>query len=278
MELKSPNQNFSYFVSENLNIKNNSDWIGFNPGSITGCIVWMDFNTSGGVIHDNISNTAGSCFSGVDWVSGRKGSGVAFTGSAYIRVYDNTQIGSNDNYSISFWINNCSGSSDQSVSEHWVSGGGYPWAIRGPYSTSNGRITFSLYAGYAGVGNPSVSSLKDMRSGLHHCVCVRDWINSGSFSFYVDGSLSQIAKDTTDGDVSSSGTGFSIGARFQTTALRFFNGQIDEFSVYNRALTELEIQQLYNFGYPKFKTLSSENETTTINNLNSNNLIIKEVN
>ncbi len=79
----------------------------------------------------------------------------------------------------------------------------------------------------------------------HQVVCVRKGTNS---SIYVDGVL-VLSKDASNTKDASSSQPFNIGGQAVSggTHNNFFIGLIDELIVYNKALTEQEINELYNF-------------------------------
>lgn len=95
------------------------------------------------------------------------------------------------------------------------------------------QITF-----YAGDGNTTNYALSD--TAWHHFVGTWDGTtNANGIKFYVDGALKQ---QGTAVSASLSATGFTIGRDINQG---FFNGSIDEVSVYNVALTPAQILNHY---------------------------------
>jgi hypothetical protein len=70
--------------------------------------------------------------------------------------------------------------------------------------------------------------------------------SSGTHSLYINGRglKSYVWLDTP----CTNNEKFTIGRFNPSGEQYFFHGQIDDISIYNRALTETEIQALYNFG------------------------------
>jgi hypothetical protein len=63
---------------------------------------------------------------------------------------------------------------------------------------------------------------------------------------YLDGVFKSSNPDTTVGSISSTNNGFDIGDRSNGSFP--FNGSVDEFGIWKRALTSAEISSLYNSG------------------------------
>ena len=173
------------------------------------------------------------------------GRALSFAGAERIIYRDfggaNYDLGNNDDYSIACWIKSGT-QADQSISEHWEDvTNSYPWSLRGPSSGIAGKVQFSIYDG---ANNPGVSSdiaLDD--DEWHHVVGVRDNTNN-KILFYTDARMTEEKTDTTGGDVSSTVTGFTIASR-AILSDKFFTGQIRDFRIYDKALTQLEITELY---------------------------------
>jgi hypothetical protein len=208
-----------------------------------------------GVVSPNsIGSVLGSCY----WETGA-GIGydrcLGFTGSSgFVWVRDNSDIcgiGSFDNYSLSFWVKCGSIASDASISEHWqqtVSGEdrrhAYPWALR---MANTSGISFNIYDGAAnpGVSIPNTDGVVD--NGWNHAVFIRH-VGSDAMYAYKNGSLVGTSTDTTMGYVKNGSNGFVIGGRTYTTSdtsQKYWNGQLDDFRVYGKGLTQNEIGSLY---------------------------------
>ncbi|MCM8779000.1 MAG: LamG domain-containing protein, partial [Candidatus Omnitrophica bacterium] len=99
-------------------------------------------------------------------------------------------------------------------------------------------------------------SLVDLYSNLtlstgawYHCVVVRDGAN---MKIYIGGNLDNSRTNGPTGNVGSSTYQVYIGK--MSYASYWFNGLIDEVRIYNRALTQEEIQYSYNYKMPLNRT------------------------
>ena len=163
--------------------------------------------------------------------------------NGYVNATDTTgkvNFTNTDSFSISCWFK-ASVSADQSISEHWDDGAtGYPWCLRGPY------LHQLLFASSDGVNNPGVQSIgAPLDDGVwHHVVGVKDAVNK-IYSIFIDGIFNNSTTYTTLNNTANSIKNFAIGAR-STGGGSVFNGSIDEFRIYNKALSSDEITALHN--------------------------------
>ena len=176
-----------------------------------------------------------------------------------------------DSYSIAFWMKGTQYSTDWSISEHWETATGlnpYPWAIRGPHSSS-GNISFAIYDGSVGTGggghNPGVgtaaSGVNLIDGDWHHVIFIKDRANLRIES-YIDGAFSQASTDTTTSSTKSQLEGFRVGTREGTDTYNWGN-YLDDFRIYDYVLSSAEIAELYNSGSGTEDALST-NTTTTV--------------
>ena len=70
--------------------------------------------------------------------------------------------------------------------------------------------------------------------------------NDSNLYLYIDGALNISLTDITTGDTTNTSNLF-IGKRGEKGYENFFTGVIDELRIYNRALSEAEIQALYDY-------------------------------
>lgn len=119
----------------------------------------------------------------------------------------------------------------------------------------NGRLYFFLCNTYTGLNYIEVVSdainLKDGR--WHHVAVTFNGTTAAGVSLYLDGILQNktINKDTLNATVITTAP-FCIGGNPNNiSASSFFVGNIDEVSVYNKALTAAEVFWIYNGGNPR---------------------------
>lgn len=179
---------------------------------------------------------------------GAAGSAYRFDGSDYIQIP--AAPFTNSNYSYSVWARTSSTPGIGMTCNIFSIGDGTSM-----HQTVNMSNSYST-AGFVGItvggyntGNPPTTSVQ---SGIlpeidrwYHIVSVRV---DNEMRMYVDGVL--IGRASTNMNMPYYGTGVSayFGARCNLT--QFFDGVIDDVVIYNRALTEDEVGELYQRGIP----------------------------
>ncbi|MCK9476321.1 MAG: LamG domain-containing protein [Candidatus Muirbacterium halophilum] len=192
------------------------------------------------------SHFSGSAITSVRDISGNGNDGSINNGVAYVRegggswsfdgVNDFIDLGSNaiaelDNYSISMWID----FSKVSDVQYFIGG----------TSTSNGSIRYSSVDNTLLVYISGAPSFKWIApNGFVNFVMVRN--STSSCDIYIDG----ILKSTLTG-LSGKGSFRYMGGRSNGY---YFNGNIGQTLVYNRALLESEIQTIYDATKSKYNT------------------------
>jgi hypothetical protein len=192
-------------------------------------------------------------------VSGVSGNALDFDGSAdYLTVADDAtlQFGTGD-FAISFWVK-------------------FDDADLGLYQFLFDKRTANTFSGIviyrnaaierisflipAVVGSSWATTLSDSAindtSSFHHIVCQRD---DGSTSMWIDG-VKQADTESTSASVSDGTYDIHIGSNWENAAKT--NGKIDEFRIYDTALTEAQIKILY--------------DLNDLNDLNTTKLVYKE--
>lgn len=162
----------------------------------------------------------------------------------YITLPHSEQINfsGNDNYSVALWAKVISipSGGHGGIVEKWSGSGGYPFVIR--YAVDSPTV-HTHTAIYDGTNNPGPQSDKDLIDGAFHQIVLIK--SDNSILLYIDGQLENSVADTTTGSIQNSSVVY-VGRRLASN--RYFNGVIDDIKIYNRALSETEIQNLYNGG------------------------------
>jgi hypothetical protein len=178
-----------------------------------------------------------------DWVTGKFGKALDFAGDNDYVITSAPATTQTDNWTMSAWIN------PSSVSQHGVimnngretgSGAtsyGYTMAI-GDCSGGTGTIFCGIANGSgwipSGYNFPSANT-------WYHVVMLRD---SGTTKFYVNG----VQTSQTSAQSYKTPTGQVTVGAFQPWNSKFFAGQIDDVRIYNYALNEYQVRQIYNNG------------------------------
>lgn len=185
---------------------------------------------------------------GAVFVEGLIGKTLLFDGkTGVVSVPDipDLNFGGNSSFSISLWLkSNQSGGGST----------GFGWLV------DHRRNNDGTYAGYT-IGDHSGTIIAVIRDSFgnnaaaysstdvnddrwHHVVLVVDRSDQKEF-LYIDNKVEDIKKITSIGNI---GTAFDLhfgGTTYPNTPVDFYSGALDQVRIYDRALTELEVQSLY---------------------------------
>ncbi len=199
---------------------------------------------------DSTGNHNGNNF-GATFAPGNQGFGQAFQmdGSSYVDLGHSSDFQILDTMTISGWFQtNSNGSRQMIIQKGDQNSGGFEWVIEvGP----TGFLSAHFEVGNSGSTVFAQNSDQVVNDGEFHHFAAVFFTNpvAEDLILYVDG----VEQSTASGDQRSTlnyGTNnvsVSIGARnpFSSPAL-FFNGLIDDIAVFNRDLSEGEVQALFN--------------------------------
>ena len=200
---------------------------------------WKFDETIGTTASDSSgNNNTGTLTNGPTWTAGKIGGAVNFDGGDdYVTKSDPNIVEGVNQMTISFWMKSNLGF--KAVNEMLIAqngGGTDTFALQ--WSSAE-NINFSV-EDTIGVDQSATFTDGVLDTNWHHIVGV---MNGSNIRVYVDtvvgdiqGSISTVSN--------SSANPIEIGA---TNGGQFFNGQIDEVRVYNRALSVSDIQALYTY-------------------------------
>jgi len=195
---------------------------------------WKFNEGSGNIAHDSSGNGINGIINGNPiWVDGNFGKALNFDGNDYVSI---PSIKITNAITICAWVKIRGWSNYPGiVSEGYATTGGYSIHVRGDYS-----IWFEL----------------DENSGARHYYNPKDTtLTLGEWSFVVatyDGLTQRIYINNEEVGSGLSGT-FAIGTVADSVEIGhlpgwgYFNGVIDEVRIYNKALDESEIEDLYTY-------------------------------
>jgi len=189
---------------------------------------------------------------------GNTNSAYSFDGlSSYIEVVDGAQFDFPNDMSISVWVKAGLYQSDE-----------YAVILSKGVGTSNAKGSFTIHQCesrtnfyfFSYVPSPNTYSAAgwdcynffyaNENQWKHFTVVKQD----NSVSYYLNGVLSSVQNNIGSSNIISSGSlPFLIGATNKaftipaSNLVRFFHGSLDDLSIYNRALTSEEVEQLYNY-------------------------------
>jgi hypothetical protein len=210
-----------------------------------------------GNAQDSVGSNNGTLHGGVTFAPGEVGQAFNFNGSnGYVSVPDAASLNPTQAITVEAWINPHAhvGSSDPIVKkagEGTVQKGGYGLEFSG------NDVVFWLYlSGLGWSHSPMAFVPLDQWS---HVAGVYD---GHGISLYVDGKL--VGTTVVSGTLVASHNPLEIG-HDPANADRWFNGEIDEATVYNRGLRAAEIQDIYLLGTAgKFQTIVGSTTVTVV--------------
>jgi choice-of-anchor C domain-containing protein len=215
-----------------------------------GLVSWWKGEGSG---RDSVDDNNATLMNAISFTNGKVGQAFDFNGTDSQISFGNT-VGNfgTDDFSVEFWIKTTA-TAHESVIEKWPRCGyASMWEIRigGPSPFSGpGRLEAVTESDTAGNDVNAISSGRAINDGsFHHVAFVR---RGTTLAFYIDGVL-DVATNILSGTVSriNNTADLTVGRSVCTgiDGTSPFNGQMDEISIYNRALTESEIQAIYTAG------------------------------
>ncbi len=178
---------------------------------------------------------------------GKFGNGGSFDGTGdYVTISHNSVINS-DNQTISLWFKGPSSNPTDSkglIFKAPTTGFDREFGIS---IKTDGTVTFSIFDGSAD-SSGNVNSTSTVTDGQwHYVVGVKEFGASGDkFYLYLDGTLENSMRVSYNGAQNSNEIVLGK-VSSASNATRYYNGQIDEVRIYNRALDPSEVKALYEY-------------------------------
>jgi hypothetical protein len=209
-------------------------------------IAWWKFDEgSGSTAYDSTGGNNGALYGPPDWVTGKTGSyALDFDGSNdYVQVADQPIFDTGDKLTVAHWFKTTTNQSQKGMVTHDSSDYKYMTYL----SANSGGIAF-----YIRQSSGVVSALTgDLGTGFwadgqwHLVVGVFDRsLPNNRLKLYVDGQLADV-RDVPDENILPGDEGIIIGKWYTGHE---FNGSIDDVRIYDRALSDTEVEQLYQAG------------------------------
>jgi hypothetical protein len=199
-----------------------------------------------GNANDIIGTNNGSIIGGVSYTNGKVG--LAFNlngGNAYVQVPSSPSLKPTQSITVEAWINyrgEVSGQSSSIVAKGQDAEAPLDWAMN---ISPAGNLRNHIYSVSSGWNSLDCTTILNTNT-WYHVAMVYDGTNLvGYINGVLDGSR------TLSGALQTTDNPLRIGAYAPingTTSKAYFNGLIDEASVYNRALSSNEIAAIYNVG------------------------------
>ena len=221
--------------------------------SIGGAVASLPFEeTSGATSFETNANFTATCnFTTCPRVGevGKFGRSLQFDGvDDHVVIADDNAIdfGPNQDFTVSVWLKadlaqaNTS-NSDNDIVEKWSGNGGYPYVIR--YINSGPSAGSIVAARYDGSNSPGITASLDGSGGndgqWHHVAFVK---RGNVLVLYIDGMW---RKSTTDTTVNSTTNNSPLYLGRRGDGNNHFKGNLDQLAIFNRALSDEEINDLY---------------------------------
>jgi hypothetical protein len=198
---------------------------------------WKLDETSGTTANDSSTNNRdGTVVGTTAWIAGRRRNAFDFNGSTKIEA--TTLCGSPSSFTLACWAR--IDATDTSGAEGVTVG---DYILLRPHDVSNGGPAAFLYYG-GGSFRTVAASGSYIGKGWHHYATTFDDA-ANSFKIYIDGALVNTLSTTSSISWSGLGTKTRVGAHGNTNTNLDMNGAIDDARVYDRALTQSEIADIY---------------------------------
>lgn len=205
----------------------------------------MDENTGTSVTDYSGNGNTGSFTNSPTWGPGRFGTGVTFsdaTTNKYITVPASASINNMSEFTYSMWVN----PSQQQDREIFNKGAG----VELYFENISSSVRTQFYMSCSGTNLSMFSTSEDdlIVNAWHHIVLVWDGKGCGlsNVQLYLDGKQSHVHANSDSGSgtrSADSSSALQIGN--YTDNVSQLRGSMDDFRVYNRALQQSEVRQLY---------------------------------
>lgn len=210
----------------------------------TGLINWW---WGGGDATDIVGGNNGTLYGGATFTSGRVGQGFTFDGiDDYVYIGPSVGDFGTSDFTIEFWMKTTSTRWEAVMGKRNACRDYGGWDIRTGAMAPDGFLDFELNYG-DGLNVNLISATPVNNGNWHHVAVVRE---QTSVLVYVDGQLDAAVSVGGISDVYNDAA-FVMGmetACIGEDGTSRFTGQLDEISLYGRALSDAEIQEIFNAG------------------------------
>ena len=222
---------------------------------------WKFDEGSGTIAYDSVGANHGTIH-GATWTTGIVGNALSFDGvDDYVEVLNSDDFNFKDQVSVGMWLNLNTELNDWGSFVSKI-GYGYPMPGSGWDLRANGSncLVFTVVT-EQNLGNVDYHTAYE--------IPLNEWVNiiatyDGNFVRVYTNGEKEFESEAT-GSLINNEENIILGSQ---SGFRFINGIIDDVRLYNRALTEAEIQALYYEGVPpNIVVLSPGNKTYSVNDV-----------
>jgi len=200
-----------------------------------GLVAAYNFNEgTGTTVADVSGNNLSGTIVGASWTTGRYGNGLSFDGASYVDLGNPAALQLSGSMTLEAWIFATANPTNDGQIISKSSGPG--WQLKTTLDT--GVQTFGVKA-YGASAAQRYSSAQRLLNTWYHVAGVYD-ATAGTLSLYINGNLDN---GTLVGLIPSSQVNQAVNVNIgRRTGGYYFKGIIDEVRIYNRALSEIQIQ------------------------------------
>jgi hypothetical protein len=196
-----------------------------------------------GNANDSGTSPANGTVTGGSYVSGRIGQAVSLNGSSQYASFPSGFVSGLNDYSVSTWVNLNASSTWSRIFDFGTGTSTYMFL-----TPQNGSaIRFAITTGGAG-SEQQITGSSALSTGVWHHVAVTKSGNTGTL--YVDGGVIGTNTSMTLSPSSLGNTNQNWIGRSQYSGDPYLNGWVDDFRIYNRALSASEVSSLASGGGP----------------------------
>jgi Concanavalin A-like lectin/glucanases superfamily len=207
----------------------------------SGIVAWYRAETN---TVDTVNGNNGTFLGSPSYASGEVGQAFDFNGSSYVSVPDAPQIDFTNTMTVEAWVNlrTYSGANSREIVSKFGSSGPLDcWTLAIDPPTKKAYYVLNSFS--PGISIQLFSSTIIPTNQWVHIAGVAD---GSQMKIYVNGELSNSTNWTYG--IHTTNSPVTIGCTMQFVPTSYFNGQIDEVSLYNTALSDCDIQSIYLVG------------------------------
>jgi len=223
------------------------NWVHPLVRGLVGC--WMMNEGSGNRISDLSMNGNNGTLIGANglptWVPGRSGQALNFDGvDDYVDMGSNASLKPVSAITVSAWIKFNSLTADIRAISDWH---GLASEDRWIFYENSATVIYWYVCNVNGVNTAYVAYTPTLNTWLH----LVGTYNGSAIEFHVNGA--SVGTTALSGNLNAGSSNYTVRIGKQATTGGYFDGLIDEVRIYNRALSQAEIQWLYRFPYAMFE-------------------------
>jgi len=207
-----------------------------------GLLMYLSFDEgSGNTVKDSSGNgNDGELNGGVEWVDGADGKGLNFNGSdGYVEVAYDDMFNLNTGFTLAAWVKPAVA---PFAGEQWRGIINGQMSNHGPYLLQISAAQGEIGAWFGAVWQWNLTATNIDTADFWHLVGTYD--EKEGFRIYVNGEVDGEQKGPQGTVIDNVDEGIVIGHNYNFAG-RWFEGIIDEAVIYNRALSEDEVIELY---------------------------------